>query len=53
VIKHISKEKVCAAARNAPINVYLELLVQPEKTIPKTLKEAILKKNKKFKYSSK
>jgi hypothetical protein len=33
--------------------VYLELLDQPAKIIPKTLKEEILKKNKKFKYSSK
>ena len=32
---------------------YIELLVQPAKIIPKTLKDDILKKKKKFKYSSK
>ena len=46
VIKHISNEKVWAAARKAPNKVYLELLDQPAKIIPKTLKEDILKKKK-------
>ena len=48
VIKHISKENVWAAALKEPKIVYLELLLQPAKIIPKTLKEEILKKKKKI-----
>lgn len=53
VIKHISKDNTWAAPLRLPNKEYLELLDQPAKMMPKTLKEEIPKKSMKFKYPSK
>ena len=40
-MKHISKENICAAPLKPPNKAYLELLAQPAKIKPNTLKEEI------------